>query len=346
VDESRIGRQAAPEEGYMARALELARLAEGSVSPRPPVGAVIVREDQIVGEGHTTDGEGLHAEIAALQAAGDKASSATCYATLEPCLRWCVPALVSAGISRVVYATTDPNPQVDGQGHAALREAGIEVTSGICGDEARRLIEPFATWIATKRPFVTLKLAASLDGKVAAPDGTSQWITGEEARAEVHELRRRVDAIMVGSGTVLVDDPLLTYRGPQPGKQPLRVVLDSAGRVPEAAKIRNDEAPTLVLTHRDVAVADGGLDLGAVLDLLGSRGICHLLLEGGPTLASSFVHAGLVDELVLYLAPKLIGGDAPALFADGVKTLADAWSLEITDVQHVGDDIKITARFG
>jgi diaminohydroxyphosphoribosylaminopyrimidine deaminase/5-amino-6-(5-phosphoribosylamino)uracil reductase len=332
----------------MERALELAHRAEGRVAPRPPVGAVVVSPGgEIVGEGWTRRKPGPHAEGDAIEQAGDAALGSTVYVTLEPCNTAtskpssCAELLIAAGVKRVVASTTDPCPDVDGRGFAMLRDAGIEIEVGPGAGEATELIEPFAKWITTGRSFVTLKLAATLDGKIAAPDGTSQWITGEEARAEVHDLRRRVDAVMVGSGTVLADDPLLTYRNDAEGDQPLRVVLDSSGRVPAGARVRNDDAPTLVLGPRDVPAADGGLDLDAVLALLAERGVCHLLVEGGPTLASSFVEQGLVDRLRLYIAPKLVGGDAPGLLASGVKTLTDAWELEITGVRRVGEDICV-----
>jgi diaminohydroxyphosphoribosylaminopyrimidine deaminase/5-amino-6-(5-phosphoribosylamino)uracil reductase len=339
---------------FMEQALRYARRAEGRVSPRPPVGAVIVSPDgEVVGAGQTRRGRGIHAETVALQAAGDRARGATCYVTLEPCAHLCAPALIEAGIARVVSAVVDPNPKVDGEGHALLQRAGVALETGLLADDAAALIEPFTTWIATGRPFVTLKLAASLDGKIAAPDGTSRWISGEESRREVHELRRRVDAVMVGSGTVLADDPSLTFRleGAE-GEQPLRVVLDSSGRTPTDAKVRNDAAPTLFFSAgsmdgTDVCIvdpADGGVDLGAVLDELGRRDVCHVLVEGGPTLAGSLLAQGLVDRFRLYLAPKIVGGDAPGLFADGVKTLTDAWELRITDVRRVGDDVRIEAE--
>lgn len=334
----------------MERALELARAAEGSVAPRPPVGAVVVSaEGDIVGEGYTHRKPGPHAEAAALEAAGEAAHGSTVYVTLEPCTlavskpKSCAQLLIEAGISRVVASVQDPCPEIDGRGFQLLRDAGIAVEVGHGAEEASRLIEPFAKWITTKVPFVTLKLAASLDGKVAAPDGTSMWISGEASRAEVHDLRRTADAVLVGSGTVLTDDPLLTYRGDAEADQPLRVVLDSSGRVPVTAKVRNADAETLVLTSSDVPAGDGGLDLRAVLGLLGERGICHVLLEGGPTLAAAFVGLGLVDRFRLYLAPKIIGGEAPGLFSSGVKTLTDAWQLRIRDVRRVGDDIRIDA---
>jgi diaminohydroxyphosphoribosylaminopyrimidine deaminase/5-amino-6-(5-phosphoribosylamino)uracil reductase len=341
VDETRL----------IDRALEMARRAEGRVAPRPPVGAVIVSADgEVVGEGWTRRKPGPHAEDDALAQAGGRARGGTAYVTLEPCTMArskpasCATLLIEAGIKRVVCSVVDPCPDVNGAGFQMLRDAGIEVEVGPGADEALRLIEPFARWITTNRPFVTLKLAASLDGKVAAPDGTSRWITGEAARAEVHELRRIADAICVGSGTVLADDPSLTYRGPHEADQPLRVVLDSHNRTPDNTKVRNADAPTLILTSEDVGSGEGGLDLHAVLDLLGERGICHLMVEGGPTLAASFMERRLVDRFVLYLAPKIIGGDAPGLFTDGVKTITDAWDVEIDRVTRVGDDIKVEAR--
>ncbi len=342
----------------MDRALQLARDAEGSVSPRPPVGAVVVSDGEIVGEGRTKAGAGRHAEISALEAAGVRAAGSTVYATLEPCVRWCAPALIEARVRRVIAPILDPNPKVDGSGFAMLRESGIDVEVGLGATDATRLIEPFAKWVTTGQPFVTLKLAASLDGKVAAPDGTSRWITGEQARAEVHDLRRRVDAVLVGSGTVIADDPALTFRTPGlRGDQPLRVVLDSSGRTPTEAQIFDDAAPTLIITTDDVdagrwtgaevarvAAGEGGIDLVSALAELGRRGICHVLVEAGPTLAGSFVERGAVDRLVLYLAPKLIGGDAPGLISSGIKTITDAWRMRIENVSRIGEDIRIDAR--
>ena len=345
---------------YMRRALELANASDGSVAPRPPVGAVIVAPDGEIFEGRTKRKPGPHAEAEALLAAGDRARGATIYVTLEPCTVAvskpvsCAQLLIEAGVARVVAAMQDPCPDVDGRGFAMLRDAGIEVEVGSCGDEARALIEPFAKWITTGEPFVTLKLAASLDGKVAAPDGTSRWITGEAARAEVHDLRRRVDAVVVGSGTVVADDPALTFRTPGlEGDQPLRVVFDSSGRTPANAQIFDNAAPCVVIAADEgewpaevvrVPRADGGVDIAEALRVLGGRGLCHVLVEAGPTLAGAFVSGGLVDRLVLYLAPKIIGGDAPGLFRDGVKTLTDAWHMRVDDVKRVGDDIRIDAR--
>ena len=354
----------------MERALELARRADGSVAPRPPVGAVVVSADgEVVGEGYTRRTPGPHAEGDALAQAGDRARGGTIYATLEPCCVAvnkpvsCVDLITSAGVARVVAATVDPCPDIDGRGLAQLRDAGIDVQVGIGEDEAKQLIAPFAKWITTTQPFVTLKVAASLDGKVAAADGTSRWITGELARAQVHEMRRRADAVLIGSGTAIADDPALTFRTPGlEGDQPLRVVLDASGRTPPTAQLFDDAAPTLIITTDDVddaivttwltagadvsrvAASDGGVDIASALDVLGERGICHVLVEPGPRLAASFVERGLADRVVLYLAPKLIGGDAPGLLATGAKTITDAWDLEIERIERVGDDIRVDAR--
>jgi len=341
---------------YMQRALELARRAEGSVSPRPPVGAVVVSDGDVVGEGFTKAGEGRHAEVFALDAAGERARGATLFVTLEPCAKRCALLAVGAGVTRVVAAVQDPNPECDGRGFALLRDAGVRVDIGEGRDAASTIIEPFAKWVTTGLPFVTLKIAMSLDGKVAAPDGTSQWITGEQAREQVHDMRRRVDAVLVGAGTLEIDDPLLTFRTPGlEGTQPLRVVIDSSGRTRQNAKIFNGDAPALVLTTEDVTAewsadvarlprGEGGVDLNAALAQLGSRGLCHILVEAGPTLAGSFAAAKLVDRCVFYVAPKIIGGDAPGAFASGVKTITEAWHLTIEQTTRIGNDIRIDAR--
>jgi diaminohydroxyphosphoribosylaminopyrimidine deaminase / 5-amino-6-(5-phosphoribosylamino)uracil reductase len=356
------------DQSYMRRALELARIAEGSVSPRPPVGALVVDAGETAGEGWDTPSPGPHAEVMALEAAGDRARGSTVYVTLEPCAHTgatppCAEALIKAGVGRVVTGARDPNPRVDGGGLSRLRAAGIDVEEGVLAEECESLIEPFSKWAATSTPFVTLKLAATLDGKVAAPDGTSQWITGPEARREVHELRRRVDAVLVGSMTVERDDPSLTARTEGVLAQPLRVVVDGSGRTPPRAKVLDPKlAPSLVATREgipdevkraweqagaEVAVVDAGedgVDLSAVLAELGQRGLCHVLCEGGPTIAWGLLAAGLVDRLLIYLAPKVIGGEAPGMFRSGAKTLAEAWGMRIESVVRLGEDIRIEAR--
>lgn len=350
----------------MRRALELAARAEGRVSPRPPVGAVVVAGGRIVGEGSTEPSPGPHAERVALDMAGELARGATLYTTLEPCSHTgatppCADAVVEAGIARIVAATMDPHHKVRGRGFRRLRDAGIEVRTGVERRKARALIEPFAHWLEHGRPFVTLKLAASLDGKVAAADGTTRWISGEASRAEVHELRARADAVLVGSGTVAADDPALTSRtGAAEVHQPLRVVADSSGRTPTSAQVFDGVSPLCIVATDgasgaidgwraagadvvEVPSADGGVDLRRALTALGERGVCHVLCEGGPTLAAALLAEGLVDRLRLYVAPLVIGGDAPGLFTTGAKTLTDAHGMLIERVGRVGDDLRIDA---
>jgi len=356
-----------PENDQMRRALDLAAEAEGCVSPRPPVGAVVVSEDgRVVGEGATTPSPGPHAEVVALRRAGTAARGGTIHVTLEPCCHTgatgpCTDAIIDAGIARVVAAVTDPDPRVLGRGLRRLREAGIEVVEGVEQERAAVLIEPFTVWTRTGRPFVTLKVAATLDGKVAAADGSSRWITGEAARAQVHDLRARCDAVIVGAGTVLADDPELTSRLPDLARpQPVRVVVDSSGRAPATSRVFDGTVPTIVATTAgsaqtaagtgaEVVVlpeSEAGVDLGSLLDELGSRGMCHVLAEAGPTLAASLLFGQLVDRIVLYLAPKLVGGEAPGMLGTGVKTIADAWDLSIERLSMVGPDLRVDARPG
>ena len=273
--------------------------------------------------------------------------------TLEPCAHTgrtapCVDALVDAGVSRVVYAIDDPNPIAAG-GAATLRAAGVEVERGVLAAEVEHgPLEAWLHWTRTGRPFVTWKYAASLDGRVAAPDGSSRWVTGIDARRDAHRFRAECDAIVVGIGTVLTDDPRLTVRddNDEPAdRQPLRVVIDTSGRTPADAAVLDDTAPTLVLTGTDLPVVNGGLDLDAVLGVLHDRGIVHVLLEGGPTLAMSFVRADLVDRVVGYIAPMLVGGGGlPALGGEGAPSIDKAWRVRVDDVDRVGDDLRIVAR--
>jgi diaminohydroxyphosphoribosylaminopyrimidine deaminase/5-amino-6-(5-phosphoribosylamino)uracil reductase len=313
----------------MASAIALADTARCLTSPRPWVGAWI----EPGGFGGATDGrEGPHAEVVALQRAGDAARGATLYCTLEPCSHHgrtgpCADAVIEAGVARVVVAIEDPDSRVAGQGLARLREAGVAVEVGVGADAARRQLAPYLTHRSTGRPFVVLKLAATLDGRTAAPDGTSQWITGPEARADAHRLRAESDAVLVGAGTVRADDPALTVRLPDfDGRQPLRVVL---GHVPDGAQV----SPAIEL--------DGELD--SVLDELGRREVLQVLVEGGPTVAGAFHRAGLVDRYVVYLAPALFGGDdARPLFAGpGGPTIDDLWRGEIVEVTRLGPDLRV-----
>ncbi|HKA84001.1 MAG TPA: bifunctional diaminohydroxyphosphoribosylaminopyrimidine deaminase/5-amino-6-(5-phosphoribosylamino)uracil reductase RibD [Acidimicrobiales bacterium] len=318
---------------HMMRAVELAAGVRASTSPNPWVGCVLVAADGRRAEGATQPPGGSHAEAAALAAAaaaGVDTSGATAYVTLEPCNHHgrtppCADALIDAGVARVVVGVADPDPLVRGRGIERLRAAGVEVTTGIAADVVGELLAPYVRHRETGRPYVVLKLAASLDGRTAAPDGTSRWITGEAARADVHRLRAESDAVLVGAGTVRADDPALTVRH-VPGRDPLRVVL---GKAPPDAKVR----PALELTG----------DLGEILDELGRRDVIQLLVEGGPTVAGEFHRAGLVDRYVVYLAPVLFGGDdAAGLFTGpGATTMSDVWRGRIGGVTHLGDDLRV-----
>jgi diaminohydroxyphosphoribosylaminopyrimidine deaminase / 5-amino-6-(5-phosphoribosylamino)uracil reductase len=355
----------------MRRALELAERGRGLVSPNPLVGAVLVRDGEIVGEGWHEGPGRPHAEIVALDAAGPRARGATLYTTLEPCSHFgrtppCAPRLIEAGVRRVVAAIGDPNPMVDGGGFSMLRDGGVAVEHGTAAREALAQNEAFLKHVRTGLPFVVLKMASSLDGKVAARDGSSRWITGEEARAEVHRMRAGADAIMVGSGTALQDDPALTVRYPAyRGTPPLRVVVDGRGVVPETHTVfRDGAAPTLVATTerapepRRRAWAAAGADvvvlgdtaaphtpLDRLLETLGKRDVQEVLLEGGPSLAWAAVDAGLIDRVVLFMAPVLIGGArAPGILdGEGSARLVDAIPLDVTEVRRVGDDLKVVA---
>lgn len=336
-------------------------------SPNPWVGCVLVSGGEVF-EGATEAPGGRHAEVVALDAAGARAQGATLVVTLEPCAHHartgpCADAIAAAGVARVVAAVEDPDPRVAGRGLARLREAGIDVVLGVLAGEVREQLAPYFCHRLTGRPWVVLKLAATLDGRIAAPDGTSQWITGAEARADVQLLRAESDAIVVGAGTVRSDDPALTVRPPEPGpfghpegaqkrpvrragpdqpagpgrsagpalhaptpRQPLRVVL---GSIPEGSRVRP-------------ALETGG-DLGAVLDELGRRGVLQVLVEGGATVAHGFHAAGLVDRYVFYLAPALLGGDdGRAMFAGpGAATLTECWRGRLVSVGRLGEDLRV-----
>ena len=315
------------DEAAMRRALALAATVRGTTSPNPWVGSVVEPGGF---EGATAPPGGPHAEIVALAAAGDRAAGATLYTTLEPCSHHgrtppCVDAIVDAGVARVVVGVLDPDAHVAGGGLRALRAAGIQVDVGVCEDEVREQLGPYLKHRTTGRPWVVLKLAATLDGRTAAPDGTSRWVTGEEARADGHRLRAQSDAVIVGAGTVRADDPELTVRQAT-GADPLRVVL---GRAPEGARVH----PALEM--------DG--DLGDILDQLGRRGVVQAMVEGGPTVAGDFHRAGLVDRYVFYLAPALLGGDdgRPVFAGPGAATMADAWRGRVVSVDRLGDDLRV-----
>lgn len=328
----------------MRRAVALAAGARGQASPNPWVGCVVMPTGDVVMptgdgagpagagwfEGATRPPGGPHAEVVALEAAGGAARGATLYVTLEPCAHTgrtgpCVEAIVAAGVARVVVGTEDPDPRVAGRGVARLRDAGVEVEVGVGHELVVEQLAPYLKHRRTGRPWVVVKLAATLDGRTAAPDRSARWITGADARTDAHRLRAESDAVLVGAGTVRADDPELTVRHVE-GRQPQRVVL---GRAPAGARVH----PCLEL--------DG--DPGAVLDELGGKGIVQLLVEGGPTVAGAFHRLGLVDRYVLYLAPVLLGGDdgLPVLAGPGVATVADAWRGEIVDVRQLGPDLRV-----
>jgi diaminohydroxyphosphoribosylaminopyrimidine deaminase/5-amino-6-(5-phosphoribosylamino)uracil reductase len=338
---------AVDEETAMLRAVALSRLSLGETSPNPNVGCVILdASGEIVGEGRTAPAGGPHAEVRALAEAGDRARGGTAIVTLEPCDHTgrtgpCTAALLAAGVRRVVYAVSDPDPVAAG-GAVTLRAAGVEVVSGVLESRARSTMQPWLTAVGRGRPFIVWKFAATLDGRSAAADGTSQWITSPQARADVHDLRAEVDAIIVGAGTVRADDPQLTARfpdgSPRP-RQPLRVVLAGSRDTPEKARVTDAAAPTWV-----VEPGPGGrVDLDDLVKDLYARGVRYALLEGGPTLAGSFLAAGLVDRVVGYLAPALLGAGPAALGDAGISTIGDALRLDVLDVTMIGPDIRLTA---
>jgi diaminohydroxyphosphoribosylaminopyrimidine deaminase/5-amino-6-(5-phosphoribosylamino)uracil reductase len=330
------------ETGAMRRALGLAASPGVPHGPNPRVGCVVLdSEGAIVADGHHRGIGTAHAEVDALTHAGAAARGTTAVVTLEPCNHVgrtgpCAEALVAAGVARVVFAQTDPNPVAAG-GAQTLRDAGVEVDGGLLEQEAAALNEPWTFAVTHGRPFVTWKAAATLDGRVAAADGTSRWITSEAARTEVHALRAEVDAVVVGTGTVLADDPQLAVRREGEvvqGRQPLRVVVGLRD-LPAGSRVLDDAAETVHLrTH----------DPRAVLAELARREVRHVLLEGGPTLAAAFVAAGLVDAVRWYAAPALLGAGAHALGDAGMSTIAEALRLTVTGVALVGADVRIDAR--
>ncbi|MFD4224976.1 bifunctional diaminohydroxyphosphoribosylaminopyrimidine deaminase/5-amino-6-(5-phosphoribosylamino)uracil reductase RibD [Streptomyces griseus] len=347
----------------MRRAITLAARGLGSTSPNPVVGCVITdATGDLVGEGFHQRAGGPHAEVHALRAAGERARGSTAYVTLEPCNHTgrtgpCAQALLAAGISRVVYAVGDPNPQATGGGDT-LRAAGVRVEQGLLADEAEAGNAAWLTSVRLGRPYVLWKYAATLDGRIAAADATSRWITSPEARADVHRLRAEADAVLVGSGTARTDDPQLGVRGVDGATQPLRVVVDTnASAVRPGARVLDDTAPTLVAVAEDAPAdhlpeaavlrlpraAGRGLDLDALLAALHERGVRSVLLEGGPTLAGAFVAAGKVAKVVGYLAPVLLGAGPAALADAGISTISGALRLDVTETVPIGPDLRITA---
>lgn len=350
----------------MARALRLAGRGLFTTQPNPRVGCVIAHGGEVVGEGfHPRAGE-PHAEVFALRAAGERARGATAYVTLEPCAHYgrtppCADALVVAGVSRVVVAAEDPFPQVAGRGIGKLRAAGIAVETGLMRDVARELNVGFFSRIERSRPWVRVKLAMSLDGRTALANGESKWITGEAARADVQRWRARSSAILTGSGTVLADNPRLTVRLPagEAFAPPLRVVLDRALRTPADSHVLDGSAPTLLLHAADVpvpahlqgveraeiATAAGGLDLRQTLALLAARGCNEVHVEAGPTLCGALLAEGLADELLLYVAPLLLGDAArPLLHLPLLQDMGARWNLRAVDQRMLGQDLRLRLR--
>ena len=356
---------------HMQSALELAAGGAGWVSPNPMVGCVIVKDGEVVGRGYHQRFGGPHAEVHALYEAGDRARGAVLYVTLEPCCHTgktppCVDAILQARVGRVVVAMRDPNPRVDGGGLSRLESAGVEVTVGVCEAEALRLNEAFVKYITTRRPFVTSKSAITLDGKIATRSGASRWITGEAARAAGHRLRHASDAILVGIGTVLQDDPQLTTRLPgQRGVNPLRIVVDSTLRLAPTAQVADvaqdrrtliatteqaTDASVRALQERGVEVtrlpacAGGRVNLDALCTVLGERGVASVLVEGGAVLTAALLKQRLIDKMVFFVAPKIIGGDGISVFGPcGVDTMEQALLLRDLTSRRIGGDVMLEA---
>ena len=355
---------------FMERALSLARLAIGSTSPNPAVGAVIARDGVIIGEGYTQPPGSAHAEVVALEQAGERSRGATMYVTLEPCCHFgrtppCARAIIEGGIAEVHIATLDPNPLVSGRGKAVLDDAGIKTRLGEREEEARGLNEAYIKFITTGVPFVTVKFAVSLDGKISTATGDSRWISGEESREYVHRLRRAADAIMVGVNTILADDPMLTARDGLEGgkrKNPIRVIVDSKARTPPTARVLKEPGVTIVAITAiapsaqekrlreagaevlELPLRAGLVDLEELLAELGRREITSVLVEGGGTLLGSFFDQGLVDKVVAFIAPVIIGGTEArlAVGGGGAQRIAQALRLSRVRVERVGDDVMIT----
>lgn len=356
----------------MEQALSLARLALGQAGPNPAVGAVVVKDDVVVGQGYTQPAGSHHAEIVALSQAGEPARGGVLYVTLEPCCHYgrtppCTEAIIAAGISEVHMAMFDANPVVSGQGKAALERGGIRVYTGEHEAEAEEINEAYTKFITTGMPFVTAKFAASLDGKIASRSGDSKWISSEAARRKVHNLRYTSDAIMAGANTILADDPCLTARccggrGGTARKQPLRVIVDGKGRVPPDAQVFAEPGETLVVLGRpaparqieefsrvgaellELPSEEGVIDLTELMAALGRRNISSVLVEGGGILLGSLFDRGLVDKVIAFIAPIIIGGDVAKtpVGGRGVGKVAEALRLERVQTEMFGDDLMVT----
>jgi diaminohydroxyphosphoribosylaminopyrimidine deaminase/5-amino-6-(5-phosphoribosylamino)uracil reductase len=352
---------------YMKRALQLARRGMGKVSPNPMVGAVIVRSDKIIAEGYHRRFGGDHAERDALKRASENVRGATIYVNLEPCSHWgktppCVDALIEQGIKRVVIGTLDPHPEVNGKGVKILRDHGIEVVKGVLDEEALALNEVYFHYIRTGRPFITIKYAQSLDGRIATARGDSRWISSEASRRFAHRLRAQHDAVMVGIGTVLADDPLLTVRSVR-GRNPLRIVLDSRLRIPGKAQVLQGEAKTLIVTteaHAEKKVStiqkggkeilvvqrdtQGRVDVKTLMQVLAERGISSILVEGGGALITSLLKGGLVKRMVVITAPLIVGKGIEGVGDLGIAELKQAMRPTTYTVRRIGEDVIFDLR--
>ncbi|MBS4219909.1 bifunctional diaminohydroxyphosphoribosylaminopyrimidine deaminase/5-amino-6-(5-phosphoribosylamino)uracil reductase RibD [Bacillus sp. FJAT-49711] len=355
------------DEFYMDFAIKLARVSEGQTSPNPTVGAVVVKDGEIIGFGSHLKAGCSHAEIIALQMAGNRSIGATVYVTLEPCSHYgktppCAKALIESGVRRAVIASTDPNPLVAGKGIALMKEAGIQVETGVLKEKADVLNKAFFHFIKRKKPFVTLKQAITLDGKIAAEAGRDQKITGEQVLADVHLDRERNDAILVGIGTVLADNPMLTNRYGKTKKQPIRIILDTDLKMtPDKKVITDTQSKTWIFTGSSVEsdriasftqshveiiqLSNPSIEIDEVLSVLGNRHVSKLYVEGGTTINASFLKSGYVNQLITYVAPKIIGGNSGApMFGDvNVKEMPEAYRLTFQNVEVIGEDLKITS---
>lgn len=358
------------DEKYMKRALELAAQAKGHTSPNPMVGAVIVKDGRIIGEGYHHKAGQPHAEVNAVQSAEESVKGATIYVTLEPCSHYgktppCSDLIIRSGFNKVVVASVDPNPLVAGRGIQRIRDAGIEVEVGVCEKESVRLNEVFNYFITTQRPFVHMKYAMTLDGKIATETGQSKWISSEKSREHAHRLRGELSGIMAGIGTVLKDNPQLTCRVPG-YSNPVRIVVDSQLRIPlDSAVLTNQlEAKTIILTTRfaseekltalekmgveviKVKASEKRIDLYEAMNVLGKKGIDSILLEGGAQLNASALEADIVNKLTVYIAPKLVGGEKAVspVIGKGVQHMAEAYQFKDVQTYKIGEDIVIEAE--
>jgi diaminohydroxyphosphoribosylaminopyrimidine deaminase/5-amino-6-(5-phosphoribosylamino)uracil reductase len=350
---------------YMRMALRLARKGAGRTSPNPMVGAVVVRGGKIVGAGYHRKAGGDHGEVVALKRAGADARGATLYLNLEPCSHYgrtppCTLAIIQAGVKRIVAGMADPNPLVSGSGIRKLRQAGIEVRVGVLEEECRRLNEAFSKYITRRLPFVILKIAASLDGKIATSSGDSRWITGPAARRRVHEMRNRVDAVMVGIGTVLADNPRLTCRIPG-GRDPRRIILDSRLRIPLTARVLHERGKTVIVAGSRAAtkklraleklgaevwrfpLRNGGVPLQSVLKKMAERGMASVMIEGGAATAARALAEKAVDKICFFYAPKIVGGNGVSMIGGlGIRKMNRSRHVKNLEGEKVGQDLLVT----